>query len=174
MASNSFKGVGKTTTESTTKSNVTVSGDLIEYDALGGLERSVSREQGSLLQTIGKLENHVCSWVNNHISDLTDLGPDDALFYDDIQEPADGIMSRMDHQQAATVIGTESLVSGLLFSASPPLKAIWNQQWIENLIDRYSKFSDLDFSDVQLATQQVGEIDLSAWAAGFFPYEHLL
>ena len=49
------KGVGKATTESTTKSNVTVSGDLIEYDALGGLERSVSREQGSLLQTIGKL-----------------------------------------------------------------------------------------------------------------------
>ena len=47
--------MGKATTESTTKSNVTVSGDLIEYDALGGLERSVSREQGSLLQTIGKL-----------------------------------------------------------------------------------------------------------------------
>lgn len=54
-------GVGQTTTTSTTDkpaSNVTVSGDLIETDALGGLERSVSREQGSLLQTIG--ESCVC------------------------------------------------------------------------------------------------------------------
>ena len=52
-------GVGKTTTEATKpQSNVeiTVSGDLIETEALGGLERSVSREQGSLLQTIGKFE----------------------------------------------------------------------------------------------------------------------
>ena len=49
-------GVGQTTTTTTDKpsSNVTVSGDLIETDALGGLERSVSREQGSLLQTIGE------------------------------------------------------------------------------------------------------------------------
>jgi len=112
-------GVGQTTTTTTDKpsSNVTVSGDLIETDALGGLERSVSREQGSLLQTI----------------DLTELGPDDALFYDDVaEESQDGIMSR----NKAKVIGSESLVS-------------------EDLINRYSQYSDLDFSDVQIAAQKV-------------------
>ena len=43
------------------------------------------------------------------ITDLTDLGPDDALFYDDVaEESTDGIMSR----NKAKVIGSESLVSG--------------------------------------------------------------
>lgn len=48
-----------------------------------------------------------------YFQDLTDLGPDDALFYDDVEEEGtDGIMSR-NTQSKATVIGNESLISGL-------------------------------------------------------------